>query len=184
LGGPGFFWLQHPHGESLSGTVAHQIGSHYLKMGAEWRRVGGITYVNSYDSFSFPAALTANTFNNPSVNTGDGFASFLLGALDGGSTVYGGPAPTPYSTWYGFFFQDDWKVTKKLTITYGLRDEYETAFSDPDHLLSQGLNLSTPISQFASNPPVMPALATNLVGSGYYSYTGAWSFTSPQHPGM
>jgi hypothetical protein len=184
VGGPGFFWLQHPHGESLSGTVAHQIGSHYLKMGAEWRRVGGITYVNSYDNFSFPAALTASTFNNPSVNTGDGFASFLLGSLDGGSTVYGGPAPTPYSTWYGFFFQDDWKVTKKLTITYGLRDEYETAFSDPDHLLSQGLNLTTPIPQFSANPPVMPAAATNLVGSGYYSYTGAWSFTSPQHPGM
>jgi len=184
VGGPGFFWLQKPQGESFSATIAHQVGSHYLKTGFQWRRVGGITYVNSYDSFSFPAALTASTFNNPAATTGDGFATFLLGALDNGSTVYGGPAPTPYSQWYGFFFQDDWKVTPKLTITYGLRDEYETAFSDPNHLLSQGLNLSTPITAYVNNPPQMPAIATNLVGSNFYQYNGAWAFTSASHPGM
>jgi len=184
VGGPGFFWLQKPQGESFSATIAHQVGSHYLKTGFQWRRVGGITYVNSYDTFSFPAALTASTFNNPPATSGDGFASFLLGALDNGSTVYGGPAPTPYSQWYGFFFQDDWKVTPKLTITYGLRDEYETAFSDPNHLLSQGLNLTTPITAYVNNPPQMPAIATDLVGSNFYKYDGAWSFTSASHPGM
>jgi hypothetical protein len=184
LGGPGFFWLQKPQGESLSATIAHQTGSHYIKTGFQWRRVGGITYVNSYDTFSFPAALTASTFNNPSANSGDGFATMLLGALDNGSTVYGGPAPTPYSQWYGMFIQDDWKITPKLTLSIGLRNEYETAFSDPNHLLSQGLNLSTPITQFVNNPPQMPAIATNLVGSNFYQYNGAWNFTSSGHPGM
>jgi hypothetical protein len=184
LGGPTLFWLQKPQGESLSGTVAHQIGSHYLKMGAQWRRVGGITYVNSHDQFVFPASLTASTFNNPPVTQGDGFATMLLGSLDGSSNVYGGPAPTPYSTWYGVFFQDDWKINSKLTLTLGLRDEYETAFSDPNHLLSQGLNLSTPITQMVNNPPQMPQLATNLVGNNFYQYDGAWSFTSVGHPGM
>ena len=184
VGGPGFYWLQKPQGESFSSTIAHQVGSHYLKTGFQWRRVGGITYVNSYDTFSFPTSLTANTFDNPTAATGDGFATMLLGALDNGSNVWGGPAPTPYSSWYGLFIQDDWKVTPKLTLTFGVRDEYETAFSDPHHLLSQGLDLSTPIPQFVANPPQMPQAAINLVGSQYYQYNGAWNFTSGSHPGM
>lgn len=185
VGGPGFYWYQQPAAESFSATVAHQHGSHYLKTGFQWRREGGITYVNSADQFYFPAGLTAATFNNPPATQGDGFATFLLGALDGSSSVYGGPAPNPESTWYGLFIQDDWKVTSKLTITLGLRDEYETAISDPGHLLSQGLNLSTPIPEFQANPPQMPAQALALVGgSSFYKYDGAWNFTSSGHPGM
>ncbi len=184
LGGPGFYWLQAPNAESFDVSVSHQHGSHYLKAGFQQRRMGGITEVTSTTNFSFPAALTAGTFNNPPVTQGDGFATMLLGALDGGSSVYGGPAPTPYSTWFGAYIQDDWKVNSKLTITIGLRDEYETAFSDPNHLLSQGLNLSTPIPQMVANPPQMPAQALALLGSEYYHYTGAWNFTSAAHPGM
>ena len=30
----------------------------------------------------------------------------------------------------------------------------------------------------------MPAAATNIVGSNYYSWNGQWSFTSDSHPGM
>jgi hypothetical protein len=185
VGGPGFYWYQKPSAESLSTTIAKQHGSHYLKAGFQWRREGGVTYVNSADQFYFPASLTASTFNNPPVTQGDGFATFLLGALDGSSSVYGGPAPTPESSWVGMFIQDDWKVNSKLTITWGLRDEYETAISDPNHLLSQGLNLSTPIPEFQANPPQMPAQALALVGgSGFYKYDGAWNFTSSGHPGM
>ncbi len=184
VGGPGFYWYQQPAAESFSVTAAQQHGSHYLKAGFQWRREGGITYVNSANQFSFPASLTASTFNNPPSTQGDGFATFLLGALDGSSAVYGGPAPTPYSTWYGFFIQDDWKLTPKITITWGLRDEYETSISDPHHLLSQGLNLNTPIPEFQANPPQMPAAATSLVGSNFYKYNGAWAFTSAGHPGQ
>lgn len=185
VGGPGFYWYQQPAAESFSSTIAKQHGSHYLKTGFEWRREGGVTYVNSADTFQFPASLTAATFNNPPVTQGDGFATFLLGALDGSSSVYGGPAPTPYSSWYGMFVQDDWKVTPRITITWGLRDEYETAIGDPNHLLSQGLNLSTPIPEFQANPPQMPAQAVALVGgSSFYKYDGAWNFTSGSHTGM
>jgi len=184
LGGPSVFWLQKPHGESLSTTISKQHGSHYLKAGFEWRRVGGITYVNSQSKFQFPAALTASTFNNPPSTQGDGFASMLLGALDDGSEVYGGPAPVPYSTWYGMFIQDSWKVTPKLTITVGLRNEYETAISDSNHTFSQGLTLSTPIPEFQANVPQMPAQALGLLGSTFFQYTGGWQFTSASHPGM
>jgi hypothetical protein len=184
LGGPGFFWLQQPHGESVSATLSKQKGSHFLKAGYEWRRVGGITYVNSASSFQFPSSLTAGTFNNPPSTQGDGFATLLLGALDNSSQVYGGPAPVPYSTWNGMFVQDTWKVSSKLTLTFGLRNEYETAINDSQHNLSQGLNLLTPIPELQANPPQLPAQAISLLGSTYFQYTGAWSFTSGSHPGM
>ena len=72
-----------------------------------------------------------------------GFATFLLGALDGSSQMIGGPAPDPHVEFWGMFFQDDWKVNRWLTINLGLRNEYETAWHDPNHNLSQGLDLST-----------------------------------------
>lgn len=184
LGGPSLFWLQQPHGESFNVSVAKQHGSHYLKAGFQWRRIGGITYVNSQSEFTFPTGLTASTFNNPPATQGDPFATMLLGALDNSSNVYGGPAPTPFTTWYGMFIQDDWKVNSKLTINIGLRNEYETAISDPNHLLSQGLDLSQPIPEMVANPPQMPAQALALLGSTYYRYNGAWNFTSSNHPGM
>ncbi|HEY3938062.1 MAG TPA: carboxypeptidase-like regulatory domain-containing protein [Bryobacteraceae bacterium] len=182
LGGPSLFWLQQPHGESFNVNVSHQKGSHYLKAGFEWRRVGGITYVNSQSQFQFPSALTAGTFNNPPSTQGDGFATMLLGALDNSSQVYGGPAPVPYSTWYGMFIQDTWKVSPKITINIGLRNEYETAISNSAHTFSRGLDLSVPIPGFGA--PQMPAQALALVGSNFYQFNGAWNFTSSGNPGM
>ena len=184
LGGPGFFWLQRPHGESLSASISKQTGSHYLKAGFEWRRLSGITYVNSTTQFSFPAALTASTFNNPPNTEGSEFATMLLGALDQNSQAYGGPAPEPQTSWYGMFIQDSWRISPRLTLTFGLRNEYETAISDAKHTFSQGLTLSTPIPQFQANPPQMPSQVLGLVGSTFPQYTGAWAFTSAQHPGM
>ncbi|HEY1951124.1 MAG TPA: TonB-dependent receptor [Bryobacteraceae bacterium] len=182
IGGSGTFWLQQPHGESLSGTLSKQMGSHYLKTGFQWRKIAGITYVNSTSRFNFPAALTASTFNNPPSTQGDGFATMLLGALDNSTEVYGGPAPVPMTSWYGMFVQDTWKISPKLTLTMGLRNEYETAFSDSNHTFSQGLNPVTPIPGIGS--PQMPSQVLGLVGSSYSQYTGAWAFTSGQHPGM
>jgi hypothetical protein len=184
LGGPSLFWLQQPHGESTNANVSHQKGSHYLKAGFEWRRVGGITYVNSQSTFQFPTALTAGTFNNPPSTQGDGFATMLLGALDNSTQVYGGPAPVPYSTWYGMFIQDTWKVSPKITINIGLRNEYETAISNAAHTFSRGLDLSVPIPEFAANPPQIPAQALAVVGNNFYQYNGAWNFTSSSNPGM
>ena len=102
--------------------------------------------------FNFDTALTANTFNNPNTNLyGDGYATFLLGALGGDSTMYGGPAPDPHTEFYGMYFQDDWKVNSRITVNLGLRDEYETAWHDPPHDLSIGLNLSV------ANPAIAAA---------------------------
>lgn len=185
FGGPGFFWDQRPSAEAFSGEVAQTKGSHYLKYGFQFRRGGGPVYVSNTNLFYFNQSLTANTFSNPNLNqSGDPFATFLLGALDNSSEMIGGPAPVPLTDFFGFYIGDDWKISRKLTITLGLRDEYETAWHDSAHELSRDLNLSATDPAIAANPPVMPAQATSIVGSNFYSFAGMWQFTSGGHPGM
>jgi hypothetical protein len=185
FGGPGFFWDQRPAAEAFSTQISQTRGSHYLKYGFEFRRGGGPVFVSNTNNFNFDQALTANTFNNPNLNqSGDPFATFLLGALDENTQMVGGPAPEPLTDFFGFYIGDDWKVNRNLTINLGLRDEYETAWHDANHELSRGLNLSAIDPAILANPPQMPAQATSIVGPNYYSFAGMWQFTSSAHPGM
>ena len=143
FGGGGFYWNQAPKGEASSVKIAQQRGSHYIKAGFEQRESYGLSYVSSTSNFYFNSALTANTFNNPdTLHNGSPYATFLLGALDGSSQMIGGPVPDPHVRFYGMYIQDDWKLSPKITLNLGLRDEYETALYDPQHNFSQGLDLS------------------------------------------
>jgi Carboxypeptidase regulatory-like domain/TonB dependent receptor len=185
FGGPGFFWNQAPQGEAFNVKASQQRGSHYLKAGFEHRRSYGLTLVSNTSNFSFPTALTADTFVSPDTkHIGDPWASFLMGALDGTSEMIAGPAPDPHVEFYGMFFQDDWKVSRRITVNLGLRNEYETAYHDPNHFFSQAMNLSAPVPEMQANPPQMPAQALALVGNNFYKYNGLWQFTSGGHPGM
>ena len=189
FGGRGFYWDQAPNGEALSADVAHQMGSHYLKAGVEWRRAGGPVYVSNTSQFFFNTSTTANSPVSPDLlNTGNGFATFLLGALDNGNNgtteIISGPVPVPIDQYWGMYIQDDWRVSRKITVQLGLRNEYETAWYDAAHTLSKGLDLSAPIPAMQANPPNMPAEATAIAGNNYWHYTGQWNWTTAASPGM
>jgi Carboxypeptidase regulatory-like domain len=185
FGGRGFYWNQRPEGEALSADVAHQMGSHYLKAGVEWRRAGGPVYVSNTSQFYFNTGDTANSPVSPdTLHSGNGFASFLLGTLTDNTEVISGPVPVPIDQYWGMYFQDDWRVNRKITVQLGLRNEYETAWYDAAHTLSKGLDLSAPIPAMQANPPNMPAQATAIVGNNFFKYNGQWQFTTPASPGM
>jgi len=185
FGGRGFYWNQNPKGEAYSAKISQQRGSHYLKAGMEYRRTWGPEYVSNTSIFYSDTSFTANTYNNPNTNIyGDQWASFLLGPLSNDTEMVGGPVPISISSFYGFFIQDDWKLNRRITLNLGLRDEYESAWEDADHFLSQAMSLNTPIAPMVANPPNMPALATGLVGNNFYQWSGAWNFTTSSHPGM
>jgi hypothetical protein len=185
FGGGGFYWDQRPKGEAVNAKVSQQRGSHFLKAGLEMRESYGLSYVSSTTNFNFNTAVTANTFNNPDTkHYGDPWATFLLGALDGSSQMIGGPVPDPHTRFWGMYFQDDWKLTPRITLNLGIRNDYESPWWDPAHNFSRGLDLSAPIPEFQSNPPQMPAQAVAVVGSNFWRWNGQWRWTDSSHRGM
>src|SRR4029077_5513698 len=45
-----------------------------------------------------------------------------------------------YSKTYGFFFQDDWKVSRRLTLNMGIRYEIETALVEKQNKSVSGFD--------------------------------------------
>lgn len=184
FGGGGFYWDQRPKGESFNAKISHQRGSHYLKAGMEYRESYGVSYVSSTTNFAFNTGLTAETFNNPdTLHNGDQWATFLLGSLDNSSQMIGGPAPDPHTRFYGMYFQDDWKISKRVTLNLGIRNDYESPWYDPAHNFSKGLDLSQPIPEMVANPPQIPSAVSSIVGNNYWKYDGQWQWTSSDSPG-
>ena len=62
-------------------------------------------------------------------NLGFPYASFLLGQVDS-ATVSNLQDPQIRKIGLGFYAQDTWKVTHKLTLDYGLRYDYETVWQE------------------------------------------------------
>ena len=116
-----------------SATWVH--GNHTFKAGGEWRKNiwSDVNYGGTGGSFNFSSAETGlpylqqATLNGGTV--GFPYASFLLGLADSAS-VNSGQDPQLRKWALGVFAQDTWKVTRRLTVDYGLRWDYQTALHE------------------------------------------------------
>ncbi len=115
-------------GFGLLNTTSFTKGRHFFKMGVDFRRNHLNHRPTQGGSFNFNALGTAIPNEVFSGNqTGYAFASYLLGIVDSGglSDPVGLGGRRNY---YGFFFQDDFKVSTRLTLNLGLRWEYQAPF--------------------------------------------------------
>jgi hypothetical protein len=183
--GRGGYYMQDPGGWSWSAKLSQQRGSHFLKSGFEFRHSNGDGVVGAANfSFTFPAALTANTYLSPNTTlVGDEFATFLLGALDDTSTAKAAPTRKMRTNMYAAYIQDDWKVNRRITLNLGLRYELDTPWSDPDNKGSIGLDLTQPIPEILASPPVFPASVTALRAAAPI-YNGYWQFSTADNSGI
>lgn len=103
----------------IANSITYTGGDHTLKAGADVKRF-------IFNSF-FTQFGRGDFFFNGQF-TGNAFADFLLGLLRSTSRAPGEPFSNTYTTQAGFYLQDDWKVSPKLTLNIGLR--YELNFPE------------------------------------------------------
>jgi len=178
------YWFQEPNSYNIESKMSKNIRKHYAKAGGEYRRENVNAARPRPMNFSFSPDLTSNTFLSPNTNlSGDGWATFLLGALDDKSNINSIPIQRPRVNYVGFFVHDDFKVTPRLTLNLGIRYEFFTAMRDPEDRFSRYLDLTNPIPEFqGANAPQLPAAATALRTAAPV-YTGAWIFTDSHNRG-
>jgi len=95
---------------TLADTLSITKGSHNLRMGGEYR----------YNENNY----VLNFFTRGQIDFGS-FNNFLAGAPTFSIFGSGIGNRSLRATDYNFFFQDDWKVTRKLTLNMGLRYELD-----------------------------------------------------------
>ncbi|MGH9505114.1 MAG: carboxypeptidase regulatory-like domain-containing protein [Terriglobales bacterium] len=112
-------------------TLTWVVRKHNLKMGADFVRNAAV------DGFAVNRGNPRGSMTYLGSGT-DPFADFLLGNAPTTVTYINAPRPPMdvYNWEQGFFVQDDWKVTPRLTLNLGLRYELVTPFIENNDLLA------------------------------------------------
>jgi hypothetical protein len=100
-------------------------GAHSLKFGADarWLQTNGADFFGSQGNFAFSTFETALPTAAGRSSSGSAFASFLLGTVDQGQLNVHRYVPSNRYRYASGFAQDDWKVSRKLTLNIGMRYE-------------------------------------------------------------
>jgi hypothetical protein len=109
------------NGSTINGFLSLVRGKHQMKYGAEYTKYQDNTgQVNAAD-FSFSYQETDLPSAPNPAGTGNGFASFLIGAVDyGHQFFYPSEVGTRFKH-FGAYFQDNYKASSNLTLNLGLR---------------------------------------------------------------
>lgn len=124
---------------SIQPTITQIFGNHSIKYGWDYRKLRERFSTEGYSTgrFLFDGTYTMQASNSGATQRdrpGRDLASFLLGIPVGGSTSLI-DNPTVYDTsssYIGMFFQDDFRISPKLTLNLGLRYEFETGVKEKE----------------------------------------------------
>jgi len=168
-------------------TLSFVHGAHALKVGVDLRRaeLNGKQYTNSRGVYGFGGAFS-NDPNNPG-STGQGLADFLLGYPTTSSVTLGGVNNDLRALNGGFFVQDNWNITRNLTLNLGLRYDYlpqpisaRDRFSDWDpatHTIVTALNDLNAV-------PYCAGCGTQTLGQLESNFAGSFQFSTRSQAGL
>jgi hypothetical protein len=149
-------------------------GQHTLKFGGQQEIFYNNFFQPNYPGgfFSFAQDITAQepyNASNPYSIQGNDFASLLIGWGDpGGSGINVTQSVADKSLATGFYAQDDWRVTPKLTLNLGVRYQWDNPFSER-HNNSQFSDMT---GDSGITVPGLPGQAGTLKGTTIFASSG------------
>jgi trimeric autotransporter adhesin len=155
-----------------NGTVTRLAGSHSVKLGADYRIMGvkAENFGQSAGSYTFNGQFTGATVTS-SVGR-NAIADLLLGFPSSGSFVRNSPVNN-FINYYSVYMQDDWRVSDKLTMNYGIRLEHETGLREADNKLVVGFDRTTASPLNTTIPagvdPLNPTASRQVLGGLVYA---------------
>lgn len=107
----------------FNGTLSRLTGTHNLKMGGDYRVIGAtsLNYGASTGTYTFSGGFSGNSV-----------ADLLLGYPQSGSVPLNAQLDG-FVRYFSGYMQDDWRVTNRLTVNYGVRLERETGMMEKDN---------------------------------------------------
>jgi hypothetical protein len=116
---------------TFASTLTKSAGAHSVRGGFEYRAYQELDQFKSNQqtgNFTFASNWTKGPLDNSAAspsNVGQSVAALLLGLPDSASITRQSDYAEQSGSW-GFFVQDDWKISPRLTLNVGLRYEFET----------------------------------------------------------
>jgi len=169
---------------SINPMVSHIMGKHNLKAGFEFRLLRNNYYQSNNPAglLQFNAKMTAsNPANgtNPTAgangSTGNGFASFLLGAGDSGSFVE--PARTADQNLYkAFYVGDTYQLTRKITLNLGVRVDLQGDWTERFNRIV-ALN-TTEASPLLTIDPALASTVNPATGQTFANLKGGYDLVA------
>ena len=125
---------------AFAGSIAKIAGQHTFKAGLDLRRIQyNVITTNNVFAMTFNNTWTQRVYNVADSLSGNSWASALLGVPASGS-VDDTPYPSFVQRYSAGYFQDDWKVSRKLTLNLGVRWDFIQAVTERYGRLARGFD--------------------------------------------
>ena len=194
----------------FSDSVSKQHGAHAFSFGVDYRSwvqkrnlatnfLGSYTYTSNLVTLNGTGGTNGCPIGNVTCGTGNFYADYLLGYYNSAATFQPGPfsatgAAPGHLNQYVFkyfapYFEDDWKVTAKLTLNLGIRWDFRSIpYANDQAAANVGSNQLfwlDPQNTLGGLCFADPALLTDGIapaGNGFYRYCGKTPRSSSKAP--